>query len=188
MAVYTPGMLAVEYVGGFPYVVREVKYARFEPSVTLEEGDIIFLPMLSAMMLLRRKHRLFRPATGKPFFNSDAAEITKENIMDVTTVSDEMIMGDQPEGETFFEEDAAEITKENIMDVTTVSDEMIMGDQPEGETFFEEDVAEITKENIMDVTTVSDEMIRAACRSYGIKTGKKTRNDLVALLLPFLEK
>ena len=120
MAVYTPGMLAVEYVGGFPYVVREVKYARFEPSVTLEEGDIIFLPMLSAMMLLRRKHRLFRPATGKPFFNSDAAEITKENIM--------------------------------------------------------------------DVTTVSDEMIRAACRSYGIKTGKKTRNDLVALLLPFLEK
>ena len=194
----------MRYTGDFPYVLREIKYARFEPVITLEKGDVVFLPMLTAITITKRKRRLFELVTDlhleargitNTFEPKTSAGEKVENDVDMvkTEQTDANLIdpidlkgigepqdGNQVKGGTDEPETDQERTEETVE-----------GDQ-QTETKSASDEAEdevmITKDNIMDETVVDMKMIKEACKKHNIKIGNKKRNDLVALLLPYLEK
>lgn len=212
--IYTPAVRPVRYTGDFPYPLREIRYARFEPMITLEKGDIVFLPLLVAQTIVKRKRRLFESVEnmeleGHFSETDDIEEGSDEDIQTDPSLTDPidlngidtagLLKATEDEGDTdetgetktvegdeqASSEDAEDAGKENVAGETDT--ETSAGESgsltDEGTT----DETVITKENIMDENAVSLKMIKAACKAHNITIGKKSRKDLVSLLLPYLE-
>lgn len=187
--IYTPGMRPVRYTGEYPYIVRELKYARFESVVTLEKGDIVFLPLLTAVTLLKRKHRIFEAVTdlvleGTVCVPEDIpSEESLENVQIDANLSAPIDLNDIDTAGLLNPVDDEEATVEEEEQASYGDAEAVEEDAAADTSM---DTVVITKENIMDESVVSLEMIKEACKLHSITIGRKNRGDLTALLLAYL--
>jgi hypothetical protein len=202
--IYTPAVRPVRYTGDFPYPLREIRYARFEPMITLEAGDIVFLPLLVAQTIVKRKRRLFEAVEnleleGHIVEIDDEDEGTDEVLQQTNPNLTDPIDLNGIDTTALMQDDAGDADEKSETqtvkgdeqasseDAENAGEENVAGETDTETLEDENDETVITKENIMDESVVSLKMIKEACKAHKITIGRKGRNDLVALLLPYLD-
>ena len=160
MRIFAPSTRMIRFTGEFDSPVKFVKYYKDEPRIVLKKDDVLILPAPVAMKV-SRKHNF--ELVG---FEEQA----------------ELLGQDDTEAEAKALEEAEKAKAEvTVTPEPTVTPEATVTPEP---TVTPEVV--ITKENIMDESLVTLSMIKALCKQYNITIGRKKRDVLISLLLPYL--
>jgi len=101
--------------------------------------------------------------------------LTKGDCLAVTTAIGMMMIAKHP----YFEM----VKDDALEEVLRVGASVPASDTAAEKEAAEKEAVFLTKENVMQADIKE---IKAACKKHGVTIGKKNKNDLVALLLPYL--
>ena len=163
---FAPSTRMVRFTGEFDFPVKFVKYYKDEPRIVLKKDDVLVLPAPTAMKVSRKSN--FELVTFEK-----QAELLGQSTTEAKAEAEAKALEEAEKAKAEAEAKAkAEVT---VIPEATVTPESIV--TPE---------VVITKENVMDESLVTLPMIKALCKQHNITIGKKKRDVLISLLLPFL--
>ena len=171
--VFICGLALVEYIGEGTY--KRVG-SSLADSATLKKGDFFITDKATAVALsggTRFKwHKEVKDCDILAHFSYDVAGGGLEGVKLESELSDKEVedLKEATEGDVVAKVDDTKV------DDTKVDDTKV-DDTKEGRVW--------TQDNIMDAT---DDELKALCKKYKIKYGKLKRDDMIGVLLPFLEK
>jgi len=169
--------------------VVEVLINRSEKAPVLKKGDCLVIKTAIGMMM-RAKHPYFEMVDGEELESVLSANSTGATLSDFDTeaLENELISRGVSVGKVsdIVEDDETQMPDDGVSGDGVV-EPVVSDEETDAEAQAKADaeapLREATKENVMEL---SFKEVKEACKKYKITIGKKKQDELIALLLPYL--
>ena len=171
MAIFTPNLALVKYVGEIP---RKLWEARARKVPTLQKGDMVLLPEVTAILMCKKNGFILVDTQELSFAGENKEQKSIEEYLSAIGMSEADI-------EKFIE-DNKQKEEENLDSV----DEFIKMEDKMLSEKTSEDAEELVLPSKEKLEELDEETVKMLCNHLSITMGNKKLDTLKSILLPYL--